>query len=416
MSDEDADADADEGAADEETTELSTETLGARLDDAEEALESAETEADLDEVEATLDGVEADVEAADLGEEEDDDEDGPVAELEDRLGELRDDLEEQRGPYAADVLEVLEDARGTIEDTRWTDDGLDEVVAAVRSFTDEAVVGEFSVEDDDEAAVLSTLEEVETAVEEATLDADEDADTIDALLEAANGLADELEAAEEWDDLSVREMLDFHGFYDVLDHRKDYPPEWHALKLFEKDGEAEKILVALDLLDSDFMERHCLEAFERMGPEAEPAAEEMLGRAQRRDKQAITVLGKIGTEEAVDDLLEFVDADSDPQLQKVTFKALGEIGAAEAVQPLANKLVADREATRSRAARALGLIGDTRAVEPLSDVLADDDSDTVRASAAWALRQIGTEDALDEVADYADDRAYLVQAQAEKAV
>jgi len=413
MSDDDADA---EDAEEAETTELSTDTLDARLDDAAEALEAAETEADLDDVEDSLDAIESDIEAADLPEADDEDEDDPETELSERLSELRDDLDQQRGPYAEDVVAALEDARGTIEDTRWTEDGFDDVLAAVRTFTDEAVIGEFSVAEDTEEAVLATVDEVAEAVADASLDPDEDAETIGALVEASDDLAAAIEDAEEWEDLSVRQMLDFHGFYDVLDHRKDYPPEWHALKLFERDGDTEKILVALDLLESDFMERHCMEAFERMGPEAEEAVDEMLSRAERRNKQAISILGKIGSEEATDTLVEFVDADSDPQLQKVTFRALGEIGATEAVQPLANRLVADNEDTRSRAARALGLIGDTRAVAPLSDVLADDDSDTVRASAAWALRQIGTEAALDEVANYADDRAYLVQAEAEKAV
>jgi len=67
------------------------------------------------------------------------------------------------------------------------------------------------------------------------------------------------------------------------------------------------------------------------------------------------------------------------------------------------------------AARSLGLLGDTRAIQPLSDILEDDDGDTVRASAAWALRQIGTERALEVAGEYTDDRAYLVQAEAEKA-
>ena len=76
---------------------------------------------------------------------------------------------------------------------------------------------------------------------------------------------------------------------------------------------------------------------------------------------------------------------------------------------------AENDEVRSVAARALGLLGDTRAVAPLADALETDDSDEVRASAAWALRQVGTEDALDEAAQYTDDRAYLVQAEAEKA-
>jgi HEAT repeat protein len=163
------------------------------------------------------------------------------------------------------------------------------------------------------------------------------------------------------------------------------------------------------------MERHCLDVLEKLGPEE--ALGEMSQRAQRRDKPAIRVLGKIGSDEPVDTLVEYVDADSDPELQKATFRALGEIGSEDATQPIANKLVADNEDTRSRAARALGLVGDTRAISPLADVLGDDDeADRVRASAAWALNQIGTEGALAELEAYVDDRAFIVQAEAEKAV
>jgi HEAT repeat protein len=61
------------------------------------------------------------------------------------------------------------------------------------------------------------------------------------------------------------------------------------------------------------------------------------------------------------------------------------------------------------------MIGDTRAIEPLGDVLAEDEDDTVRASAAWALNQIGTGRALEAAAAYADDRSYIVQVEAEKA-
>jgi HEAT repeat protein len=166
-------------------------------------------------------------------------------------------------------------------------------------------------------------------------------------------------------------------------------------------------------MDSDFMERHCMEVLEKLGPEE--ALDEMQQRAQRRDKAAIRILGKIGSEEPVETLVDYVDADSDPELQKATFRALGEIGSQEATQPLANKLVADSEDTRSRAARALGLLGDTRAISPLADVLADEEeADRVRASAAWALNQIGTEAALEEVSGYVDDRAFIVQAEAEK--
>jgi HEAT repeat protein len=145
------------------------------------------------------------------------------------------------------------------------------------------------------------------------------------------------------------------------------------------------------------------------------AFEAMHQRAGKRDKPGIKAIGKMAAADAVETLLEYVDADSDPGLQKVTFKALGEIGREEATGPLANKLDAENEQIRPYAARALGLIGDTRAIEPLSETLADDESDETRAAAAWALRQIGTERALSAAADYAGDRAYLVQHEASQA-
>ncbi len=90
------------------------------------------------------------------------------------------------------------------------------------------------------------------------------------------------------------------GLYDVLDHVKDFPPEWHALKVHEKRGDVDYILLAYDSLDSDFMEEHCLEALERMGPEE--ATEPMLAQANRRNQAAMRILGKIGV--ADDDVVD----------------------------------------------------------------------------------------------------------------
>lgn len=395
--------------------------LQERLDDLDGRLDAAETEADLDEIEADLDALEADIEDADLPEPEDEDETPPEDELTDALSDLTDTLEEQRGPYAEDVADEITTAASTIENGDWTDDGAAEAHAAVEAFRAAAsdhLEGLPTLNDADERDELveagsETLEATVSVVEDAGLDPDDDAETIAALLDTTAALADDLDDAEEWGDLSVREQLAGRGFYDVLDHRKDFPPEWNAIKIYEKRGEPEKILLAYDLLDSEFMERHCLEALERMGP-AE-ALDEMETLAQRRDEQAISVLGTIGSEAAVDTIIDYVDADSTPNLQKTTITALGEIGSEEAVQPIANQLVADNEDVRSVAARGLGLIGDTRAIEPLAEVLETDDSDRVRASAAWALLQIGTERALETASEYEDDRAYLVQAEAEKA-
>lgn len=410
----DGDDASDESGAPEE--EVSVESLQDRLSAVEEELEAAETEADLDEVEATLDDIESKLEAADLPEPADDDEEDPSEEIESSLSTLREDLEAKRGPYAKDVVAAVDEAKTKITDTRWTERGESEIVEAVESFVEsvnETLDAGVSVDGEDEDALTAALDAAADAVSDADLDADDDAETIAALVDASDALESDLEDAQEWDDLETREKLEAQGFYDVLGHYKDYPPEWAAVKGWEEEGNVEMILLALDNLQSDFMERHCLESLTRLNDQA--AFDAMHQRAQKRDKPSIKALGKMRAEDAVETLVDYVDTDKDPQLQKVTFKALGEIGDERATQPLANKLVMENDEVRPYAARALGLLGDTRAVEPLIDTLRNDESDSVRSSAAWALRQIGTQVALEAAAEYVDDRSFLVQTEAEKA-
>jgi HEAT repeat protein len=402
--------------------EATEESLNEYLDEIAERLEAAETEADLDDVEALLDDAETGIEEADLPEPDEDDEDAddPRGDLEDRVAELRDGVDEARGPYGEDVVDAVEAASGTVADTEWTEAGRDDVAAAVASFVDAAgeTVAVDAARDADED--VAALDAVAAAVAEAGFDADDDADAIAALLEATDDLESALDDAEEWDDLETHEQLRAQGYYDVLGHYKDFPVEWAALKEHEARGNVDMILLALDSLQSEFMERHCLEAFERMGKrgKTEASVEEILGRAEKRDRPAIRILGKMAAAEATDTLVEYVDEDSNPQLQKAVFKALGEIGAPEAVQPLADQLDPDGdtdELVRPHAARALGLIGDTRAVDPLADALEAHPSDDVRAAAGWALRQIGTREALEAVAEYADERSFVVSTEGEKA-
>ncbi|WP_423999414.1 HEAT repeat domain-containing protein [Haloarcula salina] len=416
------DDETDEDAPAEDAGEdVSSEALESRLDEASEALEAAETEADLDEVEATLDDVESDLEAADLPEPDEDDEDAedPREELESRLSDLRDDLESQRGPYSEDVVDIVTEAQDTVTDSEWTEDGEGEAQDAVEDFLDASAeyVDHDADTGGDFVAAADALGTVADAIEAADLDPDEDAETIEGLLEAAEALETGLEEAEVWDDLTVQEKLDSRGFYDVLnnENRKDYPPEWNAAKLHAEEGDLEEVLYAYENMGSEFFEEYMVDLLYNLGSDAEAAFDAMHQRAQKREKGPISVLGKIGDERAAETLHDYIDGDGDPALQKVTLRALGAIGSEESVQPVANRLDAESDEIRSAAARSLGLLGDTRAIEPLADVLEADDSDSVRASAAWALRQIGTEDALDEAAKYADDRAYLVQAEAEKA-
>ncbi|QAU13675.1 HEAT repeat domain-containing protein [Halorubrum sp. BOL3-1] len=401
------------------------ESLTEYLDEIADRLAAAESEADLDDVEALLGDAETGIEAADLPEPDEDDEDAddPRGDLEARVAELRDGVEDARGPYGSDIADATETAAATVGDTEWTGDGHDDVAAAVASFVDaaaETVDVDAGPDGDETADLVAALDAVAAGVADADLDADADADDIAALLDATDDLEAGLDDAEEWDDLETHEQLRAQGYYGVLGHYKDFPVEWAALKEHEARGNVDMILLALDSLQSEFMERHCLEAFERMGKrgKTEASVEEVLGRAEKRDRPAIRILGKMAAEEATDTLVEYVSEDSNPQLQKVVFKALGEIGATEAVQPLANQLDPDgdtEDLVRPHAARALGLIGDARAVDPLADALETDPSDDVRAAAGWALRQIGTREALEAAAECADERSFIVSTEGEKA-
>jgi hypothetical protein len=422
---EDAGESTDVAAAPTLPDEATEESLNEYLDEIETLLDDAETEADLDDVDALLDDAEAGLDEADLPEpdEEDEDADDPRGDLEDRIADLRDGVEDARGPYGEDVTDAIEAAVTTLEDTEWTADGRGDAADAVDAFLEAAVdlidIDAFP-DHEDLDDLIGALETVAEAVAEADLDADADSETIAALLEATDDLEAGLDDAEEWDDLETHEQLRAQGYYDVLGHYKDFPVEWSALKEHESRGNVDMILLALDSLTSDFMERHCLEALERMGKrgKTEDSLEVLLGRTEKRDQFAISILGKMAAEEATETLVEYVGEDSNPQLQKVTFKALGEIGAADAVQPLANELHPDSDTddlVRPHAARALGLIGDTRAIDPLANALADDESDDVRAAAGWALRQIGTREALETVAEYGDEHSFIVSTEAEKA-
>jgi hypothetical protein len=415
MSDDADDTDGDAADGD-GAVELSVEEFEDRLDGVADSVAAAETEADLDDAEAELDAVADKLEAASLPEVDDDEED-PAAALEERLESVREELTAARGPYAEDVIETVESVGSTLRDTRWTVDGEAALADAQATFVETVAEAldttvDATTEGDGET-LADGLDAVTAAVSEAGLDPDADSETIQTLVTAAETLDDACEAAEEWDDLEVREQLEAEGFYDVLGHYKDFPPELAALKAWADRGNVEMVLLALDKLGSEFMEDHCLDAIIRMNDDG--AFEEMHARAQKRDQPGIEALGKMAAEGAVDTLVDYVDEDSNPQLQKVTFKTLGEIGDPEAVQPLANKLVADNDEIRARAARALGLIGDTRAVEPLGETLATDEIDTVRAGAAWALRQIGTHAALATASEAVDDGSYIVEAEAERA-
>ncbi|MFB6171350.1 MAG: HEAT repeat domain-containing protein [Haloarculaceae archaeon] len=390
-----------------------------RIEAVEEDVAEAETEVDLDDLDERLDEIEADLEAADLPEPEADDAPQPRDEIESMLSDARDAVEEERGPYGEDVVADTESAREQIESSEWTEqEGLSEVAETVDAFLeafDEIMDVDVAAASDDLDDLDAALAETVEAVEAADLHADHDAETIAALLDATDGLLTGLDESTTWSDLTVRTQLTRQGFYDRLtaENRRDFPPELNVVRVAERENDPERILMALGYLESNFMEDNVLDALRRLAP-AE-AYEPMMERAEKRDQDAIRVLGKIGDDRAVDTLLGYIEGEGNPPLQKVTLRALGEIGSHDATEGVAQRLVADDAEVRSHAARALGLLGDTRAISPLGDALADDADDSVRAAAGWALNQIGTETALETAAEYADDRSYIVQAEAEKA-
>ena len=439
VADDDAATDDPDATAPALPDEATEESLTEYLAEIEAVLEDAETEPALDDVDALLDDAADAVANADLPEPDEDDEDAddPRDELETAIESIRTDVEAVRGPYAADVVASIDTAVETLTDTEWTAAGRTDAATAVETFladattaldtdladtttaTDAVATADSADADPAEAidALTTALDTAAEAVTDAGLDPDDDAATIAALVDAAADLETALDDAEEWDDLETHEQLRAQGYYDVLGHYKDFPVEWAALKEHETRGNVDMILLALDALGSEFMEDHCLESLERMGKRGKTpeSVDELLGRAGKRDETAIRILGKMAATEAVETLVEYVDEDSNPQLQKATFRALGEIGSTDAVAPLAAKLTMDDDHVRPYAARALGMIGDTRAVAPLAETLATDPDDDVRAAAGWALRQIGTRDALEAVAEYADEHSFVVQTEAEKA-
>lgn len=399
-------------------------TFDADIDEAATAVENAETEADLDDAEALLDDVESrledavfEVELGDEGDEAEDDEENPRDDFEDRLSDLRDNIEEQRGPYIDEVTDSIESAASTITSSDWATEGEDEVVEAVDAYTgtvEDVLFDSYAVDGDGPDAAAETLETIGADIEDSGFHPDSDEEAIQELLDGADALESDLDDATLFTDLKVREQLRREGFYDVLEseNRKDFPPEWTAIKIYEKRGEVEPILSALDKLDSDFMQDNVLDTLEHIAPEA--AFDDVQSLAQRREPQAVRILGRIGDESACGALHNFLGG-GDTNLETTTLRALGMIGSDESTEPVAEALANESPEVRSAAARALGLIGDTRAVAPLTETLATDEANEVRASAAWALTQIRTARALETAAEYTDDRSYLVQVEAERA-
>ena len=111
---------------------------------------------------------------------------------------------------------------------------------------------------------------------------------------------------------------------------------------------------------------------------------------------AAEALGELRSEQAVTELLRLFDA-SDSDVRSAAARALGKIGSIESVDRLLDVAEHDKEwAVRTWAIAALGSIGDPAAAPRLVPLL-DDANPDVRASAALALGQIGDTSAAEDL-------------------
>ncbi len=390
--------------ADEDPT---ADEIAEQLDQLEATLQTANTEATLDDVEAQLTAIQADLDALPETERQ--------AALTDRAADIETDIEDRRGPYPEEVLEQIEATITRIETEALTERGRETVATAIAEFrADQPALSATENEPNTDEKLIEQLEAITETIEGLTLHPDHDQAQLDTLLAGAETLHDAVENAEIIDDLSVREQLEVKGFYDSIDQPMDFPPELSAIKAWERQGEAEPILLAFQALDSTFMEEYCMEALGRL--RATAAVDELIMNAKRRNETAIEALGKIGDEAAVDPLVGHLE--SDQSLQIASLHALGQIGSSEAIEPVVARLNDEETSVivRSVAARTLGLIGDPQTIEPLAATLSGDAPERVKASAAWALAQIQTKRALATLEEAADTGGPLVQAEAQAVI
>lgn len=390
-------------------TSPTEESIREQLRALDDRVSAAATEGDLDTIEEELEEVKDTVESADFSGTDDE---SPPDDITDAIEQLGENIEAKRGPYPEEIIDTIDTVATTIQSSEWTESGLNQVRQSVAGFLNRLAGVDTIYADDPPEEIAAALREAGDAIGSVGLDPDEDSEEINALLSLIEGVNTDLEEAEKWDDLSVREQLAGKGFYDIVEHRKDFPPELTAIKRYEEQGDAESILLAFEMLDSEFMQRHCMEALGRLG--AEEAVEELIPLANRRNETAIEALGKIGSPDAVDALTRHID--SGGSLAITSLIALGEIGNSKAIDSIQEQLLeAESPEVRSAAARALGMIGDPQVTDTLVGVLDSEDKGNVRGSAAWALRQIQTSAALEQASRYTDDHAYLVEVEANKA-
>jgi HEAT repeat protein len=299
---------------------------------------------------------------------------------------------------AEDWIKQAEEMHGTDEADG---EGSQENKDSVKEAESEKGGDEESEEEKDEE---ETEEKDQENEEQDAEESDEDADEED---EGAEG-------EEEDEEKTTKDKLEDLGFYD--NDFTEFPPELSGLKRFKAKKNPEPIIEALQIqgYDTTFMRLEMIEALGRIGDET--AVDVLLEEVNDNDTrmEAMDALGRIGSEKATDKILELLDPERkvQPHVRAKAAETAGRLGDPNAVELLVETLGSDSSEVRGTAAEALARIGsdteDADVVEELATVLDEEADETVRMSAARALRSVGTDEAREVLGEYQNDRNELV--------
>jgi HEAT repeat protein len=122
-------------------------------------------------------------------------------------------------------------------------------------------------------------------------------------------------------------------------------------------------------------------------------------------------LGRLGSQEAVEPLMELYRSDPELMPRQAAVAALGELGDTRATEVLLEALSDELPDLRFQATSALTQVNPAAAAAPLRRALGDEDPE-VRASAAAGLGDLGDAQAADELHQLADDDSVAVRIEA----
>ncbi|MFW5984490.1 MAG: HEAT repeat domain-containing protein [Halobacteria archaeon] len=295
------------------------------------------------------------------------------------------------------------------------DEGVDDGVDEVKDETDEAE--EEGAEETTYGEGTADEDGAKEKTDESEAEDDEDTEP-DESEEAGDEQEDEKEDEQEDDEddepETTKDKLEALGFYD--NDFTEFPPELSGLKRFKAEKNPEPIIEALGIqaYDTTFMRLEMVEALGRIGDEA--AVDVLLGEVNNNDTkmEAMDALGRIGSERATEKILELLDPERkvQPHVRSKAAETAGRIGDPEAVGLLVQTLDSDSSEVRGTAAEALARIGadaeEADVVDQLAAVLEEETEETVRMSAARALKSLNTDEAHDALSEYENDRNELV--------